>query len=47
MGDEIVTTSGMFGTITAIDDETDVVTLEIAPGTSIRMVPSRRRPHRT
>ena len=38
VGDEIVTTSGMFGTITAIDDETDVVTLEIAPGTSIRMV---------
>ena len=38
VGDEIVTTAGVFGTIVAIDDETDVVTLEIAPGTQIRMV---------
>jgi preprotein translocase subunit YajC len=38
VGDEIVTTAGVFGTVTAIDDESDVVTLEIAPGTSIRMV---------
>ncbi len=38
VGDEIVTTAGVFGTIVAIDDETDVVTVEIAPGTQIRMV---------
>jgi preprotein translocase subunit YajC len=37
VGDEIVTTAGVFGTVTAIDDEADVVTLEIAPGTRIRM----------
>lgn len=38
VGDEIVTTAGVFGTIVAIDDESDVITLEIAPGTRIRMV---------
>lgn len=38
VGDEVVTTAGVYGTITAIDDETDIVTLEIAPGTRIRMV---------
>ena len=38
VGDEIVTTAGVFGTIVAIEDETDVVTVEIAPGTQIRMV---------
>jgi preprotein translocase subunit YajC len=34
VGDEVMTTSGMFGTITALDDET--VSLEIAPGTVAR-----------
>lgn len=38
VGDEVVTTAGVFGTVTAIDDEDDVITLEIAPGTEIRMV---------
>jgi preprotein translocase subunit YajC len=38
VGDEVITTAGVFGTVVDIDDETDVVTLEIAPGTQIRMV---------
>lgn len=38
VGDEIVTTGGIFGTIVHIDDEDDIITLEIAPGTTIRMV---------
>lgn len=38
VGDEIVTTAGVFGTVMEIDDVDDVVTLEIAPGTRIRMV---------
>ena len=38
VGDEIVTTAGVFGTVTEIDDVDDVVTVEIAPGTRIRMV---------
>ena len=38
VGDEIVTTAGVFGTIVAIDDDDDVITLEIAPGIRIRMV---------
>lgn len=38
VGDEIVTTAGVFGMVVAIDDESDVITLEIAPGTRIRMV---------
>jgi preprotein translocase subunit YajC len=38
VGDEVVTTAGVFGTITDIDEDNDVVTLEIAPGTRIRMV---------
>lgn len=37
-GDEIMTTSGIFGTITDIDEDTDVLTVEIAPGTSVRMI---------
>jgi preprotein translocase subunit YajC len=35
-GDEIMTTTGIFGTIKAVGDEE--VTVEIAPGTSVRMV---------
>lgn len=38
VGDEIVTTAGILGTITDIDDDEDVLTVEIAPGTKIRMV---------
>lgn len=38
VGDEIVTTAGVFGTVTAIDEVDDVVTVEIAPGTRVRMV---------
>jgi preprotein translocase subunit YajC len=38
VGDEVVTTSGMFGTVIEIDDEDDIVTLEIAPATRIRIV---------
>jgi preprotein translocase subunit YajC len=38
VGDEIVTTAGVFGTVTDIDDVDDIVTVEIAPGTRIRMV---------
>jgi len=38
VGDEIVTTAGVFGTVIEIDDVDDVVTVEIAPGTRIRMV---------
>jgi preprotein translocase subunit YajC len=40
VGDEILTTSGMFGTVIAIDDDDDTVTVEIAPGTRVKMVRS-------
>jgi preprotein translocase subunit YajC len=38
VGDEIVTTAGVFGTVIEIDDVDEIVTVEIAPGTRIRMV---------
>jgi preprotein translocase subunit YajC len=38
VGEEIVTTSGIYGTVTAIDDEEGVVDVEIAPGVEIRML---------
>jgi len=38
VGDEIVTTAGVFGTVTEIDDDDEVITVEIAPGTRVRMV---------
>src|SRR5262245_47826051 len=38
VGHEILTTSGMFGTIVEEDLEEDTVTVEIAPGTRIKMV---------
>jgi preprotein translocase subunit YajC len=41
VGDEVVTIGGMFGTIRAMDDES--VTLEVAPGTSVRMMKSAIR----
>jgi preprotein translocase subunit YajC len=34
VGDDVCTTSGLFGTITALDDV--MATLEIAPGTRVR-----------
>jgi preprotein translocase subunit YajC len=37
VGDEIVTTAGIYGTITEIDDDYGIVSLEIAPGTEIRI----------
>jgi preprotein translocase subunit YajC len=37
-GDEVMTTGGIFGTIVAIDDEEGVLTVEIAPGTQVRML---------
>jgi preprotein translocase subunit YajC len=38
VGDEVMTSSGIFGTIVDIDEDDDVVIVEIAPGTRIRMV---------
>jgi preprotein translocase subunit YajC len=38
VGDEIVTTGGIYGTITAIDDDEGTVTVQIAPGVEIRML---------
>ena len=40
VGDEVMTTSGIFGSITEVDDDEGTVTVEIAPGTRIRMVKS-------
>ena len=37
VGDEIVTTAGIYGTITDIDDDFGIVTLEVAPNTDIRI----------
>jgi preprotein translocase YajC subunit len=37
-GDEIVTFSGMYGTILEIDDDEGTVVVEVAPGVEIRMV---------
>ena len=38
VGDEVVTAGGIFGSIVDIDDEDDVISVEIAPGTTIRML---------
>lgn len=40
VGDEVMTNGGIFGSITAIDEDEGTVTVEIAPGTRIRMVKS-------
>ena len=37
VGDEIITTAGIYGTITEIDDDYGIVTVEVAPNTDIRM----------
>ncbi len=38
VGDEVMTAGGMFGTVRHIDPDSDTVTLEISPGTRVRMV---------
>ena len=38
VGDEVVTAGGILAQIVDIDEDEDVVTVEIAPGTSIRML---------
>ncbi len=38
VGDEVMTAGGIFGTLKEIDDDTDTVTVEIAPGTDVRML---------
>ncbi len=40
VGDEIMTTGGIFGTVAEMDDDEGTVLIEIAPGTRIRMVKS-------
>jgi preprotein translocase subunit YajC len=38
VGDEVMTASGLFGRVTAIDEDEDIVTVEVAPGTNVRML---------
>jgi preprotein translocase subunit YajC len=38
VGDEVLTTSGIFGTIVEMDQEEGTLTVEIAPGTRVRML---------
>jgi preprotein translocase subunit YajC len=38
VGDEVMTTGGIFGSIIEIDEDEGVVTVEIAPGTRVRML---------
>jgi preprotein translocase subunit YajC len=38
VGDDIMTSAGILGTVTEIDEEADTVTVEIAPGTEVHMV---------
>lgn len=38
VGDDVMTTGGIFGTIVEIDDDEGTVTVEIAPGTRVRML---------
>jgi preprotein translocase subunit YajC len=38
VGDEVMTAGGIFGTLKDIDEEEDIVTVEIAPGTDVRML---------
>jgi preprotein translocase subunit YajC len=40
VGDDVLTTAGIFGTIVDEDEDEGTVTVEIAPGTRIRMVRS-------
>jgi len=36
VGDDVVTTAGIYGTVTEIDDEYGIITLEVAPGMEVR-----------
>jgi preprotein translocase subunit YajC len=38
VGDEIMTAGGILGTVTAMDDDDELLTVEVAPGTSVRVV---------
>ena len=38
VGDDVMTSGGIFGTIVEIDDDEGILTVEIAPGTRVRMV---------
>ncbi|TMK46434.1 MAG: preprotein translocase subunit YajC [Actinobacteria bacterium] len=38
VGDEVMTAGGIFGTLKDIDEDDDTVTVEIAPGTDVRML---------
>jgi preprotein translocase subunit YajC len=38
VGDEVVTAGGMFATIVDIDEDDDLLTVELAPGTNVRML---------
>jgi len=38
IGDDVMTSGGLFGTVKRIDEDTDTVTVEIAPGTEVRML---------
>lgn len=40
VGDEVLTIGGIFGIVRAIDDELDEITLEVAPGVTIRVTRS-------
>src|SRR6266540_5825170 len=38
VGDEVMTAGGIFGILKDIDEDDDTVTVEIAPGTQVRML---------
>ncbi|HXF37653.1 MAG TPA: preprotein translocase subunit YajC [Actinomycetota bacterium] len=38
VGDEVMTAGGIFGTVRDIDPDEDIVTVEISPGTNVRML---------
>jgi len=40
VGDEVLTIGGIFGTIRFVDEESDELTLEVAPGTTLRIIRS-------
>jgi preprotein translocase subunit YajC len=39
-GDEVITTAGIYGTVTDLDEDQGVVEIEIAPNTRVRMLKS-------
>jgi preprotein translocase subunit YajC len=40
VGDEVITTAGIYGVVSEIDEDGGTVTIEISPGTRIRMLKS-------